>query len=416
MPAGPAGPRDAGQSTSRFARDGSSRITIAGAPIRSGNALRTRPAQLHRARIDRGDRSRRRCCRPARLRDASGRPTTSSSPCQRRRRLPDQLRRDRDARLGRRASIPGSGSGRRVIVVPAAERRDAAKELATLDALSSGRLIVGVGVGWNETGVRGTSARPTGSTSAARTSTRRSRCGGISGRAPPSRSTGRFHSFDDFVFGPLPAQRSSLPIWIGAANRTGPRPGRSPRRRLPLVRGVPGVIRQAPPDDPRRRPRRRAARCRRSRPASASPSTSPRIPRSPAVCDPQVRRGDARRDPEVGRPRRRAAGPLVRRRHVDAQVARRRAVPPRGRRVASVSAGAPRRDRSRRATFRVDRADVGGRRGRATAPDAVRSPAPGWRPDPAEPDPAADADQPGSSERADEQRQPERPTPTRWRP
>ena len=29
---------------------------------------------------------------------------------------------------------------------------------------------------------------------------------------------GRFHDVSDFVFGPLPAQRSSLPIWIGGRN------------------------------------------------------------------------------------------------------------------------------------------------------------------------------------------------------
>jgi hypothetical protein len=34
-----------------------------------------------------------------------------------------------------------------------------------------------------------------------------------SGSSEPFR--GRFHQFDDFVFGPLPAQRDSLPIWVG---------------------------------------------------------------------------------------------------------------------------------------------------------------------------------------------------------
>jgi alkanesulfonate monooxygenase SsuD/methylene tetrahydromethanopterin reductase-like flavin-dependent oxidoreductase (luciferase family) len=103
------------------------------------------------------------------------------------------------------------------VVVPA--MRDApqlAKELATIDVLSGGRLIVGVGVGdrmdepeWanlgklDRMGVRGAYLDET-----------------IalwrhlwSGRTEPF--SGRFHSLDSFVFAPLPVHGAALPIWTG---------------------------------------------------------------------------------------------------------------------------------------------------------------------------------------------------------
>src|SRR5215212_7094039 len=48
------------------------------------------------------------------------------------------------------AKHPGLGLGTSVIVVPQRNAVILAKELATLDALSSGRLIAGLGIGWSE--------------------------------------------------------------------------------------------------------------------------------------------------------------------------------------------------------------------------------------------------------------------------
>ena len=109
----------------------------------------------------------------------------------------------------------GLGLGTSVIVVPQRNAVIVAKELATLDALSSGRVIAGVGIGWNE--------REFGNLGVAE----RFHVRGAyldetvrlwrhlwSGSSEPFE--GRFHRLDDFIFGPLPAQRSSLPIWIGA--------------------------------------------------------------------------------------------------------------------------------------------------------------------------------------------------------
>jgi probable F420-dependent oxidoreductase len=115
------------------------------------------------------------------------------------------------------AKHPGLGLGTSVIVVPQRNGIVVGKQLATLDALSAGRVIAGVGVGWSEAefanlgmaerfAVRGAYLEET-----------------IllwrhlwSGSREPFH--GRFHDLTDFIFGPLPAQRSSLPIWIGGRN------------------------------------------------------------------------------------------------------------------------------------------------------------------------------------------------------
>lgn len=107
--------------------------------------------------------------------------------------------------------------GTSVIVVPQRNAVLLAKELATLDVLSEGRLIVGVGVGWNETEFASLGA-----------SDRFHRRGAYldetirlwrhlwSGSSEPFE--GAFHSFTDFVFGPLPAQRERVPIIVGGSS------------------------------------------------------------------------------------------------------------------------------------------------------------------------------------------------------
>jgi probable F420-dependent oxidoreductase len=109
---------------------------------------------------------------------------------------------------------PRLGLGTSVIVVPQRQSVVLAKELATLDVLSRGRVIAGVGVGWNRTefanlgmadrfSVRGAYLEETV---------------GLwrhlwSGATTPFH--GRFHDLEDFVFGPLPDQGADLPIWFG---------------------------------------------------------------------------------------------------------------------------------------------------------------------------------------------------------
>lgn len=101
-----------------------------------------------------------------------------------------------------------------VIVVPQRNAVVLAKELATLDSLTGGRVIAGVGVGWNRKEfanlgmgerfqVRG----------AYLDETIRLWRHLWSGSSEPFR--GRFHEIEDFVFGPLPHQGARLPIVVG---------------------------------------------------------------------------------------------------------------------------------------------------------------------------------------------------------
>jgi probable F420-dependent oxidoreductase len=104
--------------------------------------------------------------------------------------------------------------GTSVIVMPMRNAVIVAKELATLDALTMGRVVAGLGIGWNEPEYRNVGVAErfhergayleesillfrhlwSGSTEAFR---------------------GRFHTFEDFAFEPLPAQGAELPIVVG---------------------------------------------------------------------------------------------------------------------------------------------------------------------------------------------------------
>jgi probable F420-dependent oxidoreductase len=104
--------------------------------------------------------------------------------------------------------------GTSVIVVPQRNAVVLAKELASLDALSGGRLVAGVGGGWNREEFANLGVPD------------RFRVRGAyldetidlwrhlwSGSTEPFH--GRFHRFDDFAFAPLPDQGASVPIVVG---------------------------------------------------------------------------------------------------------------------------------------------------------------------------------------------------------
>jgi probable F420-dependent oxidoreductase len=101
-----------------------------------------------------------------------------------------------------------------VLVVPMRNAVVLAKELATLDALSGGRLIVGVGVGWNATEFanvgREEAFRRRGAYLDEAIGLWRHLWSGSTGPFE-----GRFHEFGEVRFGPLPAQGADLPIWVG---------------------------------------------------------------------------------------------------------------------------------------------------------------------------------------------------------
>ena len=112
------------------------------------------------------------------------------------------------------ARHPNLRLGTSVIVVPQRNAVILAKEIATLDALSAGRVIAGVGIGWNETEFANLGAADKFHRRGAYLDETIQLWRHLwSGSTEPF--DGQFHSLSDFVFAPLPAQRSSLPIWIG---------------------------------------------------------------------------------------------------------------------------------------------------------------------------------------------------------
>ena len=105
--------------------------------------------------------------------------------------------------------------GMSVLVAPMRNAVVMAKELATIDALSDGRLIAGIGIGWNRTEFESVGE---GERFAHR---------GVwleetvslwrhlwSGETGPFH--GRFDGWDEGFFSPLPPQGEELPVWIGA--------------------------------------------------------------------------------------------------------------------------------------------------------------------------------------------------------
>ena len=115
------------------------------------------------------------------------------------------------------ARYPRLKLGTSVIVVPQRNAVLLAKELATLDALSGGRVIAGVGVGWNEKEFANLGAADRFHVRGAYLDeTIRLWRHLWSGSGEPFR--GRFHDLDDFVFEPLPEQGAELPIWVGGGS------------------------------------------------------------------------------------------------------------------------------------------------------------------------------------------------------
>ncbi|HUQ78607.1 MAG TPA: TIGR03619 family F420-dependent LLM class oxidoreductase [Patescibacteria group bacterium] len=123
------------------------------------------------------------------------------------------------------ARYPTIKLGTSVIVVPQRNAVVLAKELATLDALSGGRVIAGVGVGWSEREFANLAMldrfRVRGAYLEETIALWRHLWGG-SGEP----FHGRFHELTDYAFGPSPVQGRALPIWIGgrvdaALERTG---------------------------------------------------------------------------------------------------------------------------------------------------------------------------------------------------
>ena len=112
------------------------------------------------------------------------------------------------------ARFPEVKLGTSVIVVPQRNAVVLAKELASIDALSGGRLIAGVGAGWNEEEfAKSRDGRPVPRPRRLPRRDHRPVAPPVVGLREPFE--GRFHRSDDFVFAPLPAQGADVPIAVG---------------------------------------------------------------------------------------------------------------------------------------------------------------------------------------------------------
>jgi probable F420-dependent oxidoreductase len=108
----------------------------------------------------------------------------------------------------------GIGLGTSVVVVPMRNAVVLAKELATVDVLSGGRLIAGFGIGWNEVEYGNVGVLDRFHVRGAYLEETIEVCRQLwSGSGAPFH--GRFHDFDEYVFGPLPERGANLPIWLG---------------------------------------------------------------------------------------------------------------------------------------------------------------------------------------------------------
>ena len=106
--------------------------------------------------------------------------------------------------------------GTSVIVFPQRNPVLVAKEAATLDFLSDGRLILGVGAGWNEREFRYLGAEFANRGKRLDEYLRALR---ELWTAPAPRFEGEFVSFSDVLFSPRPVQPGGPPIVIGGASR-----------------------------------------------------------------------------------------------------------------------------------------------------------------------------------------------------
>src|ERR1700722_15307036 len=113
------------------------------------------------------------------------------------------------------ASTTRIGLGISVLIVPYRNPIATAKMLATLDRMSNGRLVAGIGVGWNEAEFQALGV-PFHERGARTTEYLRiwQACW-----APGEVSfQGKFFSFSDMHVSPKPAQRPHPPIWVGGSS------------------------------------------------------------------------------------------------------------------------------------------------------------------------------------------------------
>lgn len=140
--------------------------------------------------------------------------------------LPDQSPRATDysvlfEALSTLAYVAGRTSrvrlGTSVIVVPMRNAVLMAREVASIDALSGGRMTLGVGVGWSEAEFSNVGVADMFHHRGAYLDESIAIWRHLwSGSEQPFK--GRFHSFEDYRFAPLPEQGAALPIYVGGGS------------------------------------------------------------------------------------------------------------------------------------------------------------------------------------------------------
>ncbi|MDA0265276.1 MAG: TIGR03619 family F420-dependent LLM class oxidoreductase [Chloroflexi bacterium] len=104
-----------------------------------------------------------------------------------------------------------------VLIVPHRNPLIAAKSLATLDVLSGGRLVVGVGVGWMREEFQALGLPPFEERGAV--TDEYIRAFKVLWTEDNPGFEGKYISFDDISFLPKPAQKPHPPIWVGGESR-----------------------------------------------------------------------------------------------------------------------------------------------------------------------------------------------------
>lgn len=106
--------------------------------------------------------------------------------------------------------------GTTVLIVPYRHAVLTAKMVASLDNLSGGRFILGVGSGWNatESAILGAPFAERGPMT-----DEYLRAMEELWASPEPRFDGRYNHFEDVVFNPRPAQQPRPPIWVGGHSR-----------------------------------------------------------------------------------------------------------------------------------------------------------------------------------------------------
>ena len=105
----------------------------------------------------------------------------------------------------------------RVLIVPHRNPLIAAKSLATLDLLSEGRLVVGVGVGWMREEFQALGLPPFEERGAV--TDEYIRAFKVLWTEDDPHFQGKYISFDDISFLPKPVQKPHPPIWVGGESR-----------------------------------------------------------------------------------------------------------------------------------------------------------------------------------------------------